>query len=308
MSRNVLSRTNSSILFRISEVRKITQKEGAAIKIAKEVAREAAKEEKVAKKVARESAKEEKVAKKVARESAKEAAKEEKIIAERASKEKKRADREEKIATRKVEKIKQRELTLAIRHHVKEKYIALTEKQLQKKNKKFEVQTQTLSYLIPAARDASNRYPNGFTTKQFAQLYITRYGNINPYTLEPVDEKYDIAAGIRGIMYETSPSSEQHWFRYGMQKVREQVAPWVFVNKQLAVVNDAFKWKVTTTDMAKARRRSKGLWSYMSSGSHAFYDWSLEEYGPLPTEEILKEAALGRKVGARGRKQHDVPG
>jgi len=126
--------------------------------------------------------------------------------------------------------------------------------------------------------------------------------------LEPVDEKYDIAAGIRGIMYETSPSSEQHWFRYGMQKVREQVAPWVFVNKQLAVVNDAFKWKVTTTDMAKARRRSKGLWSYMSSGSHAFYDWSLEEYGPLPTEEILKEAALGRKVGARGRKQHDVPG
>jgi len=139
MSRNVLSRTNSSILFRISEVRKITQKEGAAIKIAKEVAREAAKEEKVAKKVARESAKEEKVAKKVAkkvaRESAKEAAKEEKIIAERASKEKKRADREEKIATRKVEKIKQRELTLAIRHHVKEKYIALTEKQLQKKIK-----------------------------------------------------------------------------------------------------------------------------------------------------------------------------
>lgn len=227
----------------------------------------------------------------------KKASKEQAIAAKKAAKEE-----EKKIKLQ--EKIKEKELILAIRAHEKEKLQNRAEKQLERKNRKYEIQTKTLTNLIPAARDASTKYPNGFTAKQFTNLYIQRYGNINPYTLEPVDNKYDIYAAIRGIMYETSPSSEQHWFRYGIQKVREQVAPWVFVNKELAIINDAFEWKVTTKDMVKARRQNKGLWNYMTTGSHAFYDWSTEKYGPLPTEEILKAAAVNRKVGVRGRSKH----
>jgi len=166
------------------------------------------------------------------------------------------------------------------------------------------VQLKTLQYLIPVAKAIHKQYPNGFTTKQFSNFYISQHGRINPYTTEPLDttDKYDIHAAIRGIMYETSPSSAQHWFRYGMQKVREQIAPWVFANKQIAIVNDSFKWKITTKEIAKARYQNKGLWTFMANGSHAFYDWSVEEYGPLPTEEVLKEAAFGRKIGVRKRK------
>ena len=232
---------------------------------------------------------------------AQEAKKEQKRAAKEQERAAKKAAKEQERAFKVSEKVKQKELILAIRAHEKEKLKARIEKQTLKKNRKYEIQTKTLANLIPAAKEASNQYPSGFTPRQFADIYISLYGKMNPYTLEPVDDKYDIYAAIRGIMYETSPSSEQHWFRYGMQKVREQVAPWVFFNKQLAIVNDAFEWKVTTREMAKSRRQNKGLWNYMTSGSHAFYDWSSQKYGPLPSEEILKAASMERKVGVRGR-------
>jgi len=250
------------------------------------------------------------MAKKTAKEQAKNAkkdAKEQEKLAKKAAKEqekldKKAAKEQEKEQARKAKKKNQiKELTLAIRAHITEKFKARAEKKNKRRDNKFEVQLKTLRNLIPAAKAAALQYPDGFTSRQFTDLYIALYGRINPYTTEPIadTDEYDIHAAIRGIMFETSPSSAQHWFRYGMQKVREQVAPWVFVNKQLAIVNDTFNWKVTTSEMAKARRQNKGTWKYMENGSHAFYDWSVEQYGPLPTEEVLKEAAIGRKIGVR---------
>ena len=104
-------------------------------------------------------------------------------------------------------------------------------------NHKYEVKRQSICNMIRVARSLDNQYPDGFTASQCVSKYIEMYGYINPYTLEKVSATYDIAAAIRGLMYETSPSSEQHWFRYGIRKTREQVAPWIFVNKELAINN-----------------------------------------------------------------------
>ena len=253
-----------------------------------------------AKKAAKETKKVTKEAEKAAKKVAKEAEKAAKKAAKEAEKAAKKAAKEAKLN----DKVKERELTRAIKAHVAEKLKQRTEKLNKRKAHKFDVQQKTLQHLIPVAKAIAAQYPDGFTTKQFSNFYISKYGRINPYTTEPLEpsDKYDIHAAIRGIMFETSPSSAQHWFRYGMQKVREQVAPWVFANKQLAIVNASFNWKITTKEMSRARCQNKGLWTYMANGSHAFYDWSVEEYGPLPTEEVLKEAAIGRKIGIRGRK------
>ena len=211
----------------------------------------------------------------------------------------KNAEREQKKRQKELEKERaknQREL-------IKKAIQLEREKNKKSMRKKFEVQTKTLTNLVPIAKKANQDYPDGFTAKQLTDMYISRYGRINPYTLEAVDASYDIHAAIRGIMEETSPSSTQHWFRYGIQKSDEQVAPWLFANKQLAIVNNTFGWKVTTSEIAKARRQNKGKWIYMIDGGNARFDWSIEKYGPLPTENVLKEAAIGRKVGVRGRKQ-----
>jgi hypothetical protein len=187
----------------------------------------------------------------------------------------------------------------------KQKIIEKSEKEkkrLIEKQSKHEISPQALSNLIRTAKRVAAKRPNGFSVRRFVKTYIKRNGRINPYTLEEVEPEYDLAAAIRGIMYETSPSSQQHWFRYGMKKAREQIAPWVFANKELATTNHQYEWKVATKEMTAARRRNKGLWMFMPDGAHALYDWNEEVYGPLPTEELLQAAAVNRKQGARGKK------
>jgi hypothetical protein len=124
------------------------------------------------------------------------------------------------------------------------------------------------------------------------------YPNINPYTLKQYCGCYDIGAAIRGLMYESSPSSQQHWFQYGYQKNREQVAPWLFANKNLASVNNDFNWKQTTSVIATARRQQKGFWQLIPDPSLRDLP---EEYGKIPSAEILYEASQNRKKGAQGR-------
>ena len=230
----------------------------------------------------------------------------EKLRLKEAEKLAKETEKAEKLRLKEAEKLRIKEAEKLAKEAVnvykckqKEKNI----KKIQKNKKKFEVQTKTLTNLVPIAKKANQDYPDGFTAKQLTDMYIVRYGRINPYTLEAVDEGYDIHAAIRGIMEETSPSSAQHWFRYGTQKSDEQVAPWLFANKQLAIVNNTFGWKITTSEIAKARRQNKGKWIHMIEGGNARFDWPIEKYGPLPTEDLLKQAAIGRKVGVRGRKQ-----
>jgi len=173
-------------------------------------------------------------------------------------------------------------------------------KKMENSSKKFELKDKAIGNMVKVAKELMNEYRDeGFYVSQCVDKYIQLYGRINPYTLESVDDNYDLSAAIRGFMYETSPSSTQHWFRYGIKKVREQVAPWIFVNKELAIVNDKHGWITTTTDMASERRTNAGKWKMIVEGTIAYYDWDEEKYGPLPTSDILEKAAENRKVGIR---------
>ena len=271
----------------------------------KEAERLAKQREKEAERLAKQQVKEaERLSKQQERETLKLAKQQEKEAFKLAKQQEKEASKLAKQREKEAEKlIRTREekaahtAVLRERERVKE----LAEKKAVKKRERYEVQTKSIGNMVKVAKQMAITRPNGFTTSQFTKKYISMFPNINPYTLDPIDDdEYDINAAIRGLIYETSPSSEQHWFRYGHQKVREQVAPWIFVNKNLAIVNDTFQWKETTNEIATARRQNKGLWKLIPDGSLAFYDWNEEEYGPLPSEEILNEAAKDRKIGVRG--------
>ena len=173
-------------------------------------------------------------------------------------------------------------------------------RRLERVEVKYEIQDKAIRKMVKVAKQLTNEYPDGFNVTQCVEKYIELHGRINPYTLEEADPKYDLSAAIRGFMYETSPSSSQHWFRYGIKKTREQVAPWIFANKELAEVNSKYGWRITTSEMASERRQNIGMWRMIIDGSTAYYDWSEERYGPLPTREILEDASRERKVGIRG--------
>ena len=158
-----------------------------------------------------------------------------------------------------------------------------------KKQVKHEIHEKALSKMVKVAKQLERDNPDGFTITQCVNEYIKQHGKINPYTLELIEEgsKYDISAAIRGFIYETSPSSSQHWFRYGYKKVREQVAPWIFANKELAMINENYGWVATTPGMASDKRNNIGKWRMIIDGSIAYYDWDMEKYGPLPSEDVL---------------------
>ena len=218
--------------------------------------------------------------------------------------------KQEKAALREKENELKKEAKAALREKDKQRREAIKRAQIKTKaelktiaknaRKKEEVNCRSLSMIIKTAKMTAEFFGNKFSCTNFCEVYISKNGYMNPYTLEEVDENYDLEAAIRGIMYETSPSSAQHWFRYGLSKKREQIAPWLFYNKSLAIVNNAHGWKVSDSELKKAQRNNLGSWSYMEEGSQAFYDWDEDKYGPLPTKDVLKAATVGRKVGTRG--------
>jgi len=171
----------------------------------------------------------------------------------------------------------------------------------QLQTRRIQNKEKSIRKMIRTAKALQRECPDGFTPKQLVRKYIELNGEINPYTLEPVDRYYDIDAAIRGFMYETSPSSQQHWFKYGKRMDRTEIAPWIFYNKELATVNHRFDWKVSTREMAAERRRCKGKWFVLEDGSNTYYDWDSELYGPLPTNHQLKNAALRRNIGIRSK-------
>lgn len=90
-----------------------------------------------------------------------------------------------------------------------------------------------------------------FKIEEFVTKYKRMYGNTNPHTLKDVDVNYNLDASIRSKFYELSPSSQQHWYRYGtFHDVPQRM---LFVNKELAKVNDMFQWKKTTPELIKER-------------------------------------------------------
>lgn len=138
---------------------------------------------------------------------------------------------------------------------------------------------------------------DGFTTGQFVEKYKQVYGNMNAWTGEVNPDGYDGDAGIRSLIYEMSPSSAQHWFKYGMKKNSYQVAPWSFVNKQLADLNHQYQWMVTTKGTGRAK--SKGTWKFVFHLSR--HNWDNLLYGQLPDDHTLFNATNLRKIGKQNQ-------
>ena len=134
---------------------------------------------------------------------------------------------------------------------------------------------------------------DGFTTAQFVDKYKQLYGNVNAWSGEMNPPDYDGDASVRSLIYEMSPSSAQHWFKYGLKKYSYQVAPWSFVNKQLADLNDEYQWMVTTKGTGRAK--SKCTWKFVFHLSRD--NWNNELFGPLPDEQTLINATHLRKIG-----------
>jgi hypothetical protein len=138
----------------------------------------------------------------------------------------------------------------------------------------------------------------GFTTAQFVEKFKQIYGNINAWSGDTNPEDYDGDASIRSLIYEMSPSSAQHWFKYGIKKNSYQVAPWAFVNKKLAELNDKYQWMITTKGTCRAK--SKGTWKFVFHLSRE--SWDNELFGPLPDEHTLLNAKNQRKIGKQNQK------
>jgi len=228
----------------------------------------------------------------------KERAKQAKQVKEAANAEKKERAKQAKQVKEAANAEKKEKKALAEAAKAEKKALAEAKK-AEKDSEKYEVRKKSLELLLDAGKKAASIRQNGeFTTGELEEAYKQMNPNINPYTLSECDyDRYDINAAIRGIMYETSPSSQQHWFRYGCQKNHQQVAPWLFANKNLAMVNKHYKWKNTTSEIATTRRQNKGLWQLI------LVDTSLgelpEEYGEIPSAEMLNEASQNRKKNMR---------
>jgi hypothetical protein len=197
------------------------------------------------------------------------------------------------------------ELKKSLTQEIKNKEEILRKKKELREKKKADVAAKKATQLYEVSEDARKRMfltgksfdGKGFRAKEFTAKYIELYGNTNPFTGEPVEATYDVSAAIRSLMYECSPSSNQSWFRHGVGKKAEQVAPWLFYNKALAEFNNANEWKQWTETTSKGRER--GTWFVLTEGSNARYDWQNEKYGPKPSGEQLAAAAIGRTLGWR---------
>lgn len=146
------------------------------------------------------------------------------------------------------------------------------------------------------------QYPDGFDVVTFGNAVLEYYGNKNLWTGELYPNALDTKqshASIRSLVYECSPSSSRHWFKYGIRRGAGEIAPWLFVNRKLAELNNQYEWKVTEEGKSNGRGGNGGKWIFVADLFDNKENWPVDLYGPLPTEEQLTEAENGRIVGIR---------
>lgn len=215
--------------------------------------------------------------------------------------EKKRIREEEKLQKKRIrEQIKEEKKELKKEKKIEETLI----KKEHKLQERHEINSKALARIIEIAEILFYKFPIGFKIIQFTSEYLERFGKLNPFTSEMMDDNYDIHASIRSILYECSPSSLQHWFKYGNQKNEFQIAPWIFYNKELAEFNNSGGWKMVKarTVEEKNNKYEHGLWKILPRGNFTQYFWDNDLYGPRPTLTQLRKARVGRLIGVRGSK------
>uniref|UniRef100_A0A6C0HBA8 Uncharacterized protein n=1 Tax=viral metagenome TaxID=1070528 RepID=A0A6C0HBA8_9ZZZZ len=182
-----------------------------------------------------------------------------------------------------------------------ERMRAKEDREREKRNRIHEKETkrfEAFNRMIQVGIALHKTHMDGFTTAQFVEKFKQMYGNINAWSGVVNPDEYDGDAGIRSLIYEMSPSSAQHWFKYGIKKNSYQVAPWSFVNKKLADLNHEYQWMVTTAGTGRAK--SKGTWKFVFHLSRD--NWDNELFGPLPQDDTLLKAINLRKIGKQNKK------
>jgi hypothetical protein len=227
---------------------------------------------------------------------------------QRQRKRKHSSDIEEKKRIHEEQKLQKKRIREQIKEEKKEqKKEQILIKKEQKIEEKYELTAKAITRIIMIAEILFIKFPAGFKINHFTNEYIENFGRLNPFTSEIMDEEYDIHAAIRSIVYECSPSSLQHWFKYGISKNIFQIAPWLFYNKELAEFNNNGCWKMVKarTIEEKNNKYEHGLWKILPRGNFTQYFWDNEIYGPKPTLTQLRKARVGRLIGVRGSKKND---
>jgi hypothetical protein len=227
----------------------------------------------------------------------KEREKAEKIALKAAEKSKKLALKAAKKEAEKTEKGKKKALKAAEKAAEKAKklenrLINKGKKLAREEGHKYEIREESITNLIVLGRqlDGENPTNQNYSIDVICEKYIELFGRINPYNLKPpANDEYDLKGAIRGIIYESSPSSMQHWFRYGKKKLARQVSPWIFANKNLAISNNKFNWRKTDKEMATDKKKNIGVW-FLIKDANLEFCWDEDKYGPKPTQEQLDEA------------------
>ena len=152
-------------------------------------------------------------------------------------------------------------------------------------------------YLIEQAR------PNGWSVEDFNTVLSFILGKINIWTRAINDDNYDDMASIRSLIYEMSPSSMQHYFKYGKPHLGGLNPPGLntpicFVNKELANKNEEYEWrKVDGSGTGRNTKAVRRCWHFVDNLDKN--QWNVVEYGPLPRLEHLREASDDRAKGDR---------
>jgi hypothetical protein len=216
-----------------------------------------------------------------------------------------RAEKQQK----KDEKKREKELNVAQAQLKKE--IAKTSRETDKKIKKAEKiakleisklkKDMVFKVMAFVGKLLMTQYPEGFNMVTFANAVI-EYFEKNIWTGELDHQQKEQAhthASIRSFVGECSPSSAQHWFKYGIRRSAGEIAPWLFVNRRLAELNNQYEWKVTEENKHNGRGCNGGKWIFVADLLDKEENWPVDLYGPLPSEDQLTEAANGRLVGRK---------
>ena len=153
-------------------------------------------------------------------------------------------------------------------------------------------------FMIAVGVHLEQARPNGWSLDDFTAVATAILGKINIWTHGINTDNHDDKASIRSSVYEMSPSSCQHWFKYGIRHSSGLNNPICFVNRELANLNSDHEWqKVNGVGTGRNITQVRNNWHFVPNLDKDH--WNNILYGPLPSVQILEQAQVTRTVGDR---------
>jgi hypothetical protein len=140
--------------------------------------------------------------------------------------------------------------------------------------------------------------PGGWCAQDFTSIVVFIFGKSNIWHSNRNTVTHDDEASVRSLLYEMSPSSCQHWFKFGKVALTGLVNPICFVNKQLADVNADAGWaKVSGAGTGRNTIDVRNHWHFVPTLDKE--NWNTAAHGALPSENVLNMAHVCRVAGDR---------